>query len=260
MPVMPWLTLSCLVGLATLIAIAPARACGAAETSGVVAAIGEESALQLGDGREVRLAGVEIPRGEAGMAARRYLGEQLTGRPVTLRAAGETPDRYGRTEAYVFVGERLEGSVQHAMVSLGLARAAARIGDRACAAGFLASESQARQARRGVWANAKWAVRAADDPASILALRGEFAVVEGRVLSVRESGGTIYVNFGRRWSEDFTVTVAKRNERAMNAGAVNLRQLEKRMVRVRGFIEERGGPWLDVTRPEQIELIRNETP
>ena len=74
-------------------------------------------------------------------------------------------------------------------------------------------------------------------------------MVEGRVLSVRESGGTIYVNFGRRWSEDFTVTVAKRNERAMNAGAVDLRQLEKRMVRVRGFIEERGGPWLDVTRP-----------
>ena len=33
------------------------------------------------------------------------------------------------------------------------------------------------------------------------------------MLSVRESGGTIYVNFGRRWTEDFTVTVAKRNER-----------------------------------------------
>jgi hypothetical protein len=32
------------------------------------------------------------------------------------------------------------------------------------------------------------------------------------VLSVRESGATIYVNFGRRWTEDFTVTILKRNE------------------------------------------------
>jgi len=30
------------------------------------------------------------------------------------------------------------------------------------------------------------------------------------VLSVRESGGTIYMNFGRRWSQALTVTILKR--------------------------------------------------
>jgi hypothetical protein len=69
----------------------------------------------------------------------------------------------------------------------------------------------------------------------VLAEQGRFALVEGRVLSVRESGATIYVNFGRRWTEDFTVTIL-----------------------VRGWIEERGGPWIEATRPEQIEFADRE--
>ena len=40
----------------------------------------------------------------------------------------------------------------------------------------------------------------AEDPAAVLAEQGRFALVEGKVVSVRESGATIYVNFGRRWT------------------------------------------------------------
>ena len=90
----------------------------------------------------------------------------------------------------------------------------------------------------------------------MLAVRGGFALVEGQVLSARESGGTIYVNFGRRWSEDFTVTIAKRNERRLIAAGVDPKGLARRTVRIRGFVEERGGPWIEVTHPEQIELVR----
>ena len=95
----------------------------------------------------------------------------------------------------------------------------------------------------------------ADDPAAILQSVGRFAIVQGRVLSVRESGGTIYVNFGRRWSEDFTVTIAKRNEHIFASAGMELKRLERRRVRVRGVVEERGGPWIEAARPEQIELV-----
>jgi hypothetical protein len=90
----------------------------------------------------------------------------------------------------------------------------------------------------------------------ILAWRGRFALVEGKVVSVRESGGTVYVNFGPRWTEDFTVTLPKRNERAF-AGIVEPKRLQGRRVRLRGWIEQRGGPWLELTRPEQIEIIED---
>jgi hypothetical protein len=132
---------------------------------------------------------------------------------------------------------------------------AARVGDAACAAELLAAERGARAENLGLWADPRHAIRKADDPAAILADRGRFTLVEGFVLSVRESGGTIYVNFGRRWSEDFTVTVPKRSERAFTAAGLELKALAGRPARVRGVIEERGGPWIEAMRPEQIEII-----
>jgi hypothetical protein len=97
-------------------------------------------------------------------------------------------------------------------------------------------------------------MRRAEDLAGILAVRGEFAVVEGKVLSVRESGGTIYVNFGRRWTEDFTVTVPKRLDRKFTTSGLILKKLTGQHVRVRGTVEERGGPWIEAAHPEQIEI------
>ena len=68
------------------------------------------------------------------------------------------------------------------------------------------------------------------------------------------AAATIYVNFGRRWSEDFTVTVPKRNERSFTAAGLPLKKLAGQRVRVRGTIEERGGPWIEALAPEQIEI------
>jgi hypothetical protein len=88
----------------------------------------------------------------------------------------------------------------------------------------------------------------------LLAEQGRFSVVAGKVASVRESGSVIYVNFGRRWSEALTVTISKRNERMFAAAGVQLKELQSRRLRVRGYIEERNGPRIEATRPEQIEI------
>jgi hypothetical protein len=145
-------------------------------------------------------------------------------------------------------------SVQQALLAQGHARVAANVGDLACAVSLLAAEKAARDAGLGLWTNPYYVMRNAEDPAGVLAVRGQFAVVEGKVLSVRESGGTIYVNFGRRWSDDFTVTVLKRNERSFTAAGMPLKKLAGQHVRVRGFIEERGGPWIEATAAAQIEI------
>ena len=78
--------------------------------------------------------------------------------------------------------------------------------------------------------------------------------MEGKVLSVRESGATIYVNFGRIWTRDFTVTIARRMERAFTAAGMAPKALEGRRIRVRGWIEQRGGPIIAAEAPEQIEF------
>ena len=60
----------------------------------------------LDDGREIRLASLEVPAANeafpAGAAARAALAAMLAGETVALRSAAAAPDRYGRTVAYVF--------------------------------------------------------------------------------------------------------------------------------------------------------------
>jgi len=221
--------------------------------AGSAASVSDGRTFVLDDGREVRLAGIEIPAAE-GFAARakERLHMLVAGEAVMLR--GMETDRYGRVVAHVFRSGSPERWIQAELVAAGDARVATYAGDRACAAELLRRERTARAAGRGLWSDPSQKPLQAEDPAALAAVRGQFAIVEGKVLSVRESGGTIYVNFGRRWSEDFTVTIAKRNERAFAAAGLEPKALSGRRIRVRGWIEERGGPWIDAVRPEQIEL------
>jgi len=229
-----------------------------------VRAVIDGRTVSLVDGRRLRLAGIEVPHrgGEATRAAKAALANLVAGRAVTLLRLGPASDRYGRLTALVApVSEAApqDGrSVQLALLAQGHARVAARVGDAACAAGFLLAERTARAAGLGLWSDPHYVVKKSQNPADILAQRGHFAVVEGEVLSVRKSGGTIYVNFGRRWSEDFTVTILKRNERRFVAAGLELKELASRRVRVRGTVEKRGGPWIEATHPEQIEIAERE--
>jgi endonuclease YncB( thermonuclease family) len=219
----------------------------------------------LDDGREVRLAGIEVPPLPApqesdpapgGVAARDALDVLLLGAQVTLKQAeSQKTDRYGRLVAYAFIRHgAVEHLVQADLLAAGYARVAARVGNLACATELLSRELAARAAKLGLWASSYYDLLHADNPTDVLAEQGHFALVEGKVLSVRESGATIYVNFGRRWTEDFTVTILKRYERNFTAAGLEPKTLAGRHIRVRGWIEERGGPWIEATRPEQIEF------
>jgi hypothetical protein len=128
-------------------------------------------------------------------------------------------------------------------------------GDRACAEELLTAERKARAARRGMWADPNFAPLRSHDAARITTVRGQFALVEGKVLSVRESGATIYLNFGRRGAQDFTVTILKRNRRAFAAAGIDPGRLEGQSIRVRAWVEERTGPMIEVVAPEQIEFV-----
>jgi nuclease-like protein len=204
--------------------------------------------IALEDGRTVRLAGIELGA----------VPDLAAGSVVTLKRLGPDTDRYGRLQAHVFIHDQgTERWFQAELAARGLARVSSRVGDPACAKLLLGHENSARAARLGLWAEPVYVIGKAEDPAGVLESRGRFALVEGKVVSVRESGGTIYVNFGRRWSEDFTVTIAKRNERAFAAAGLVPKSLSGRQVRIRGWIEERGGPWVEAARPEQIEVLSN---
>jgi endonuclease YncB( thermonuclease family) len=256
--------------------------------SGTVATVSDGRTFVLDDGREVRLPAVEIPTlapapapspaptdsatapsataeppqpaqtppSDADAAAAAALRSLVAGRHVALRASKLVTDRYGRILADALATrEGYPASAQKTLLSQGLARLTARPSEPGCTAELRAAERIGRAGKLGLWGDPRYLPRQADDVAGLSAERGRFVLVEGKVVSVRESGGTIYVNFGRRWSEDFTVTILKRNERQFIDAGLRPSGLSGRRVMVRGWIEERGGPWIEAAGPEQIEII-----
>jgi endonuclease YncB( thermonuclease family) len=219
---------------------------------GRVAAVIDARTFRLDDGREVRLAGIESPSFEKpkGVAA---LWAILAGREVILRAEDDTPDRYGRQTAFVFLASS-ENPVQALLLSRGEALVSAAVTDKECAAVLTSAEATGRQARQGTWADPD-AIKNAESPGGILAEIGRFAVVEGKVLSVRQAGATTYLNFGRNWTRDFAVTIPRRSLPVFEAGGILVKSLENRRIRIRGWVEARGGPRIEALRAGQIEVV-----
>lgn len=217
--------------------------------TGTVAAVRDGRTLMLADGRELRLAGIETA-GHGADALRALADGQI----LHLRSTSPGTDRYGRLIAYAALPGATT-TLQEALLAQGEALVSARIGEKTCSETLLAAEKAARTGKRGLWADPNFAPLSSENLAGLDAARGRFALVEGRVLSVRESGATIYMNFGRRWTRDFTVTLLKRQQRTFAAAGLDVKQLEGRSIRVRGVIERRGGPIIDAAAPEQIELV-----
>lgn len=219
-----------------------------AQGEGRVAGIVDARSVRLDDGRDIRLTGIE-----ATSTTKQALTSLLVGRDVTLRSTDDTPDRYGRQGALVFIGES-DISVQAVLLAQGDALVSAEIADKACATALISSEAEARRQKKGSWADPS-AIKNAESPDDIWAGIGRFMVVEGKVLSVRQAGAMTYLNFGRSWTRGFAATISKRNLPAFESAGMPLRPLENRRIRVRGWVEGTTGPRIDVVRVGQVELL-----
>lgn len=221
-----------------------------AQGEGRAASVTDARSFRLEDGREIRLAGIEIADRQKATAA---LSALVIGRDISLQGEDEAPDRYGRQVAFAFVAGS-DTPVQSELLRQGQAMVSPEVSNRDCATLLLAAEAEARQARRGTWAETS-AIKNAESPGDILAGIGRFAVVEGKVLSVRQAGATTYLNFGRNWTRDFAVTISRRMIPALEAAGLAPKSLENRRIRVRGWVEARNGPRIELLRVGQLEVL-----
>jgi len=241
------LAVTCIIGSS---AIAHASCSFPEQGTGRVADVIDVRTIRMADGAEIRLAGIE-PAPGGGSAS--TLAALVAGRDIQLHGDSDAPDRYGRQAAFATL---TPGSppIQFQLLDQGTALASGTIADRACAAALSAAEARGRGAKRGIWGNIG-VIKNAAIPGDIQAQLGRFVVVEGRVLSVREAGSTTYLNFGRRWTRDFAVTISRRMMSTFAGAGITLRSLEGRRIRVRGWVESRGGPRIEARHVGQIEAV-----
>ena len=201
--------------------------------------------LRLPAGRVVVPAGIELPVGEAdALSALASAGE------VRLEPEAPVRDRYGRLRAQLHTAR---GWVQARLVQEGLA-VVAPAEDMAAEAltRLLALEREARTARRGLWAGdaaGPWpAERVGAPPWS-------YVLVQGRVAAAARTQDFVYLNFGRRWKEDFTLRADARTARRLERGGLDLLTLEGRNLLVRGLLFEADGPMIELVHEAQIEIL-----
>src|ERR1700761_355841 len=235
----------------------PAWAAGcvfAAQGDGHVTEVVDARTVRLQAGRDISLIGIEpVTTGESKADRVAALTALVAGHDVTLTGADDTPDRYGRQPAFVFV-DGADTPVQLALLAQGAALVAATVGDKDCAEALAAAEAAARAGKKGIWTDPN-VIKNPESAGDILAGIGRFMLVEGKVLSVRQAGAMTYLNFGRNWTRDFAVTIPKRATPVLEAAGIVLKSLENRKIRVRGWIEARGGPRIEVLRAGQIEVL-----
>jgi micrococcal nuclease len=238
-----------------------------------VAGVKDAETLELTDGTTVRLIGAKTPQVPLGwhgndpwplVAEATDLTKRLaSGAEVELRFGGNRSDRHGYRLAQVYVlRDGTRQWLQQELVKAGLARVYSFPDNRACVDALLAEEAEARAAKRGIWNS--WAYRILDavDTEKLSRLSQSYQLVEGVVAETGEADGRVYLNFTKDWRTDFTIAIEPKDVPSFTQAGLDLRSLQGRRVRVRGWVEWRNGPMIVADHPEQIEVLledKNET-
>lgn len=218
--------------------------------------------LRLKDGRLVHLSGLEIPDvspyspGPVSAMAVKVLKDMLEGQDVRLYQQSKKKDagltnRMGHHLAQV---EKVDNGawVQGTLVSLGLARVKTERRNPEMAEALLALERTARAAKLGLWAMPDYQIL---KPKNTVGKKGSFQVVEGKVIGAAMKQNRVYINFGDNWKDDFTVTIPPEFRSNFFKNKLDPLKLTGKTIRVRGWVEEYNGPFIEIDHPERIEVL-----
>ncbi len=217
--------------------------------------------LRLGDGRTLRLAGLEgaLPEHEElRAAAMRALAGLVEGEALRLEPEEPPQDRLGRELVQAF--RRSDGLwLQGRLLRWGHARVDPFTAPFENLQEFLLLEEAAREEAAGLWSHPAYRLRGSA-PDELLPWIGSLQVFEGRVEAAGGGRGDLYLNFGEDWKSDTTARVSGRLRKRFEEAGLDLEGLAGRRVRLRGWLHDWNGPFLELHSPAQIEILESEPP
>ena len=213
---------------------------------------------------------IQMPMQASGQASgedagRNTLQDYLESRPdLELAAVAAGPEnRWGLTPGWVFVSDDGHSALlQEQLLKAGVAIFAPGHAGAECADVLRAAETQASLARAGLWGETSpRLVYSAAAPKSFSDASGHYVIARGRIVSLGKTRSTRYLNFGKYWKTDFTVTLKASAEddvnTALGRSGWTLDALEGQVVEIRGSVQERDGPSMVLRHPEQLVVLND---
>lgn len=187
-------------------------------------------------------------------AATAALQALVGGEPITLRTDAGKRDRTGRRLAQAFnsTGDWL----QAALVVAGYARVRGDGRNRRGLPALLELEAKARGAAQGIWRHPAFAVRDALDP-DLGRFAESFQIIKGQVFAAAVVNGTGFINFSPDRETDLTLVLKKPALVLFEQAMIELDSLNSKWIRCRGWVELYQGPRIELSHPEQIEVLKS---
>jgi endonuclease YncB( thermonuclease family) len=222
--------------------------------------------LVINNTETVHLPAIYIPMemggvvSEAMSQAKTYLDENWKGETVSIfQMRGNsrgTTNALGHIEGYILREDNV--FLQEDMLQKGLAFAYPSQSHNVVAAKLYEAEDRAREAGLGLWADKNFQILNAHNIFDNQGLDDKddgFAIVEGVVERVAARNNVIYLNFDKDWKKDFTIAVNSGLRRDFSKAGYNLMQMDGQAVRVRGWMREYNGPYIEIFDPSQLQLL-----
>lgn len=268
---MPTLAQALLLLLVFAVTAAPERAAGASSYSrntperaespqprAQVTTILDGDTFLTKDAGRVRIIGVDTPElGREGkpdeplaQVARNTLRALILGRTVTLVGDGRATDHYGRRLAHVQLANGED--VGALLVKEGLAMAYVDDPPNSRARDYIALEEKARREGKGLWAGGG---NKLIHQAEARNHQGCYCLVRGLVVNASMTQDWVFLNFGKDYTKDFTISISRLNWRQnFQPGPDPVELFAGKAVEVRGRIRDHDGPMIEVEHPLQMRV------
>lgn len=209
-------------------------------------------------GRIVELSGIEVPQDfvfESNEIIKLIFKDSSDSDMLMYQTPGAGDGRVNRLGHDLAHIVRRNGRiwVQGALLANGYARALPTPANPELAEKMFALEDDAREHKRGLWADASTHKMLYADQA--LEPMNRFAVVQGRVAKVATISNVTYLNFGNDWSRDFTIGIPATVRQAMGRKKIDVFALQGKTVRVRGWMRYYNGPYIELELPVLLQQV-----
>lgn len=142
--------------------------------------------------------------------------------------------------------------LQGTLLNEGLARVRTTPENRDLATKMLILEASARAKKLGLWA---LPMNTPLTPATAPDHINSFAIVEGTIYTTAQNRDAIFLNFTSDWKTDFSIGIPAKLRRDFSKVRIDPMSLKGQSVRVRGWMRDYNGPYIELDHVDQLELI-----